>query len=64
MNDRYSFNGEGPARCGICGGQVFELTIRGVKTITDARPPMEVRRTCQNPKCPSNTGEASLTDEV
>jgi len=64
MEDRYSYDKEGPAPCGICGGQVFEQMVEGQMSIADRTPPIEVKRICQNPKCNSNTGDMSLADVV
>jgi len=64
MDDRCSYDSEGPARCRICGGYVIERRVRGEMTMADRVPPTEIRRVCQNPKCNSNTGDTSITDVV
>lgn len=64
MKDRYSYDKEGPKPCGICGSQVHEILVKGEKTITGVRPPMEVKRVCQNPLCNSNTGDMTFGDVV
>jgi len=64
MEDRYSYDNEGPAPCCICGGQVHEQLVEGQMSMADRTPPIEVKRICQNPKCNSNTGDMSINDVV
>lgn len=64
MEDRYSYETEGPRPCGICGGKVFEELVKGEMSLADVTPPMEIKRFCQNPRCNSNTGQMSLSDVV
>lgn len=64
MEDRYSYETEGPKPCGICGGQVYERLVKGQMSLADTSPPLEVVRVCQNPRCNSNTGQMSLADVV
>jgi len=64
MDDRYSYDNEGPTPCGICGGQVREHMVKGTMSLADITPPMEVRRTCLNRTCDSNTGSMTLADVV
>ena len=64
MDGRYSYETEGPRRCGICGGIVHEETTFGQMSIADTTPPIETVRICQTPKCNSNTGRMSITDVV
>jgi len=39
MEYRYSYDKEGPAPNGICGGHVFEQMVKGQMTIADRTPP-------------------------
>lgn len=64
MSDRYSFANEGPAPCNICDSSVHEQLVEGQMSFADARPPVHVERVCNNPECPSNTGEMSFADSV
>ncbi len=64
MEDRYRYNTEGPARCGICNGEVHERRFKGQMSLADVAPPIEIERICQNPRCDSNTGSMSLNDAV
>jgi len=64
MDDRYSYDSEGPQKCRICGGQVFEQRVKGEMSIADRVPPIETVRVCQNPRCISNTGDMSISDVV
>jgi hypothetical protein len=64
MEDRYSYETEGPARCRICGGYVRERLVKGQKTLAELKGPIEVVRICQNPQCNSNTGNMTLADVV
>lgn len=64
MEDRYSYDKEGPARCRICGGYVHERTVFGQMSLADVTPPVETKRICQNPQCNSNTGQMSIADVV
>lgn len=51
-------------RCRICDSPVYEKLVKGEMTLADVRPPIEVVRVCQNPRCPSNIGDMSIADEV
>ena len=53
-----------PRPCGICGSAVYELEVEGEMGFADVRPPIEIRRVCQNRRCGSNTGDMGLTDAV
>jgi hypothetical protein len=64
MDDRYSYDKEGPARCGICNGTVYEISAERSMSFADRVPPVETVRRCQNPRCNSNTGQMSLGDVV
>ena len=64
MDDRYSYESEGPARCRICGGLVHEKRVKGEMSMADRVPPIEIVRVCQNPRCDSNTGSTSISDAV
>ncbi|MBN9238788.1 MAG: hypothetical protein J0J03_03855 [Leifsonia sp.] len=55
---------EGPAPCGICGGQVREKLVQSRGRTVGGGIDYDVKRICQNPKCNSNTGDMSLTDAV
>lgn len=57
-------NNSGPAPCGICGGVVSEVRVKGERSIGDVTAPIEIKRLCRNPRCDSNTGSASIADEV
>jgi hypothetical protein len=64
MDDRHSYDTEGPSRCRICDGQVFETRVKGSMSLADRVPPIEIVRVCQNPRCNSNTGDMSVSDVV
>lgn len=64
MEDRYSYDKEGPKRCRICNGIVIERRVKGEMSLADTTPPIEIVRMCQNPLCNSNTGQMSLADVV
>lgn len=64
MDERYSYDSEGPTKCRICGGQVLEQPVKGAMSIADRVPPIEIVRICQNPRCNSNTGDMSISDVV
>jgi hypothetical protein len=64
VDDRYRYDKEGPARCRICGGNVYEKQVEGMMSVADRLPPIETKRVCQNPICNSNTGDMSLADVV
>jgi hypothetical protein len=64
MEDRFSYDKEGPARCGICGGLVHEQLVEGRMSAADTEPPFDVQRICQNPECLSNKRDGSITDAV
>jgi hypothetical protein len=63
MEDRYSYDKEGPARCRICGGYVHERLVSGEEALSGRTAPV-VERICQNPGCPSNTGDMTISDVV
>lgn len=54
----------GVAPCQMCGSPVRERRVKGDMTFGDSAPPIEVRRTCTNPQCDSNTGSMSIADVV
>ena len=62
--ERYSYETEGPKRCGICGEKVVESLVDGTAFMADHSAPIVTKRTCTNPKCNSNTGQMMLGDVV
>jgi hypothetical protein len=64
MEDRYSYDKEGPRRCAICGGYVHEKLVPGQGSLAEIEGEIEVERICQNQSCNSNTGQMSISDVV
>jgi hypothetical protein len=65
MEDRYSYDDEGPAPCNICGSPVREhLVQERSRGFGDRGKSYFTKRICQNPECDSNRGDMSLADSV
>lgn len=63
MGEGYSYEENGPAPCRICGGKVYERLVPGPRMLS-GKTEYDVKRTCQNPQCNSNTGDMSIADVV